>query len=224
MPCCCGYLRLRCMLHVKRRPCLQGDGNSHGPVRRDIGRTSRNCPTELSSRCVSQVSLQWWALTRRVLGSEMLDFGEKIGARAAVCVRGPSDDLGAPAEQRKDPPVPVGSGLETALHTPAACRARPQLGFPGLQAEARSRRIELAPAKAGTGSRSASLRPYCPDTKPNSKYPAVFTGCSPSTAGDRFYRAKCLTVEVHCPAGTPRNDRSKLELAITRHKEACKTG
>ena len=53
------------MLHVKRRPCLQGDGNSHGRVHRDIGRTSRNCPTELLSRCVSQVSLRWWALTRR---------------------------------------------------------------------------------------------------------------------------------------------------------------
>ena len=30
-----------------------------------------------------------------------------------------------------------------------------------------------------------------------------------------FYRAKFLTVEVHLPAGIPRNDRSKLELAIT---------
>ena len=97
-----------------------------------LGRISRDGPTELSSRCVSQVALQWWALTRRVLGSEMLDFGEKIGTRAAVGVHGPSDDLGAAAEQRKDLPVPVGSGLRTALDTPAACRARPQLRFPGL--------------------------------------------------------------------------------------------
>ena len=66
-------------------------------------------------------------MRRRVLGAEMLDLGEKIGARAAVDGRGPSDELGAPAEQCQDLPVPVGSRLETALDTPAACRARPQL-------------------------------------------------------------------------------------------------
>ena len=61
-------------------------------------------------------------------------------------------------------------------------------------------------------------------SRPISACGTVFTRCLPSTVGNWFYRAKCPAVEVHRPTGTSRNDRSKLELAITRLKEASKTG
>ena len=56
--------------------------------------------------------------------SEMPDLREQIRAWATVDGRGPADEVGTPAKQCEDLPVPVGAGSETAVDAPSACRAR----------------------------------------------------------------------------------------------------
>ena len=51
--------------------------------------------------------ISWWTGGS---ASQVPDPGQQVRARTAVDGRGPADDVGAPAEQREDLPVPVGAG------------------------------------------------------------------------------------------------------------------
>ena len=99
-------------------------------------------------------------LTVGLVRQEIPDLGEPVRARATVDGRGPADEVRAPAKEHKDLPVPVGTGLETAVDAPSACRARFQrrrrrgdavrvFAGPRLTALATAEPAEGTPADAG---------------------------------------------------------------------------